>query len=509
MTFSETATNMALDINVVQQRTPESIFFYSQYVISVVNATADESAPTILDVAFENELLVGELVVTAGLDATLSDPTQTLTLFVPTNEAFAALPSRVVDYISSDARILYFILRGHVATSILTSAALAGLDGQDLSLLSGPPQRVRVVGDDVVVVFGQVVQVDIEASDGVIHLVDRILTIPSVSELLVGDITEFGTLLTLLATSGIDVESLSDISVFIPREVAFTEFETAYGDLLSFIREDPNWRLHLQSLLLSHIFPAIALSNDFVSGQTITMLSGEEFTVEVGNQGIGIAPSTGQDGVAPIVGLNLYTTQGVAHVLNQVLLPFFMTTTVVDVAATSFPTFFRLMEQANLVDLLDTTLGITVFAPSKKAFAALDASTLNFLESRQGRDTLADTLSYHVLPEVISAASLAEYDVISTLLGPNITVTASTGTVLINGATVLESDQLVRNGIVHMIDTVLEFPVDTTAPTSAPTATNTTAPTMAPTLTPTNATDCTSAPTTKMNYRIFHNLSTT
>jgi transforming growth factor-beta-induced protein len=146
---------------------------------------------TVLDIAGANEdfSTLAAAVEAAGLQDALSDPEATLTVFAPTNEAFeAALASLglTAEELLADTETLTAILTYHVLGDVVTSSDIvaAGTEEIAVEMLSGE-ELVVAVGDDGTVGFvdqtATVTMADIEASNGVIHVIDAVLLPPSMS----------------------------------------------------------------------------------------------------------------------------------------------------------------------------------------------------------------------------------------------------------------------------------------------------------------------------------------
>ncbi len=155
---------------------------------STTEAMMEES---VLDIAAANEdfSTLAAAVEAAGLQDALSDPEATLTVFAPTNEAFeAALASLglTAEELLADTDTLTAILTYHVLGDIVTSSDIAAVGTEEIPVetLSGEELAV-VVGDDGTVGFvdqtATVTMADIEASNGVIHVIDAVLLPPSMS----------------------------------------------------------------------------------------------------------------------------------------------------------------------------------------------------------------------------------------------------------------------------------------------------------------------------------------
>ena len=517
MSLDEPSTGMALDVNVVQSNPSPSIFYYSQYIINAVAAptSAPTAAPTsgplfsIYETGVAANLTVAALAAAAGLDGALSDPNATLTLMAPVNEAFAALPPRVVQYLTDNAAtVLTYILLGHVLPVEATADVVVSLDGMEVTFLNEVSQTISVsdegtvsltAGGDVFEGDAQVLTTDILASNGVVHLIDRILGIPTLLEIL----QEGGAaLVTAFTTSGLaaEVENLGGLTLFAPTTAGFLTLSGEYPQLAGAVLNNPGYVLHVQTLLLAHVAPAVVFSEDLVDGIMVTTMSGDNFTFGI-NETVTISPGS-DNGVATVIEpLDVIITQGVVHTINALLIPSFLTRTVVDIAVAETSTLASLVVMADLAGTLATTFGLTgklrkkplhpivssphlcltfselrftVFAPNNAAFDKLDTATLTFLQSAEGKDTLIEILQYHVLEvgTVVPSVQVATGSV-NTLLGEMIDIEVSDAGVVLNGvSTVVETDALANNGIVHIIDTVLTIPVSvppTSAPTMAPT----------------------------------------
>ena len=128
-------------------------------------------------------------------------------------------------------------------------------------------------------------------------------------------------------------------------------------------------------------------------------------------------------------------------------------------------TLVKLVTAAGLVETLQGKGPFTVFAPTNAAFEALPAETLKSLQDPANKDQLAAILTYHVVPEELDAAqitALAEKgEKITTVQGEDLTPKVDGETVTItdaNGNTVkvVKADVDTSNGVVHVIDGVLQ-----------------------------------------------------
>ncbi|WP_224816255.1 fasciclin domain-containing protein [Hasllibacter sp. MH4015] len=138
-------------------------------------AFADAHSNTIVDVATEAGSFTTLLAAAeaAGLVETLSGEGP-LTVFAPTDEAFAALPEGTVEGLLEDTEALTAILTYHVVSGAVMSGDLT--DGMTAATVNGA--EITVSLDPVMINDANVVTADIEASNGVIHVIDSVLMPP-------------------------------------------------------------------------------------------------------------------------------------------------------------------------------------------------------------------------------------------------------------------------------------------------------------------------------------------
>ena len=123
------------------------------------------------------------------------------------------------------------------------------------------------------------------------------------------------------------------------------------------------------------------------------------------------------------------------------------------------------MDAALTTAELKTTLRsagpFTVFAPNNDAFAALLADqqvgSVEALADKLGVEALANILQAHVVEGTVNFSDIRDKDVFTTLSGATLTATADDESFLINGAKILSVDQGTENGVVHVIDQVVNL----------------------------------------------------
>jgi transforming growth factor-beta-induced protein len=180
--------------------------------------------------------------------------------------------------------------------------------------------------------------------------------------------------------------------------------------------------------------------------------------------------------VAAVVMTDVPASNGIIHVINEVLIPpglfpsgFSFPLDIVDTAiGANFETLVIAVIAAELVDALRGPGPFTVFAPSEEAWARLPPGTLQRLLRPVNKAMLTDILLYHVVSGAVAASTITNGQVAGTLLnGADVTFGVLDGTVTVNQATVIAADVSATNGIIHVIDEVL-LPPEAAALLSTP-----------------------------------------
>ncbi len=249
-----------------------------------------------------------------GLDETLSGEGP-FTVFAPTDEAFDALPEGTLDSLLEDEEALTAILTYHVVAGEAMSTDLS--DMMALETVQGEEVIVHITDGNVMVGDANVVQADIETSNGVIHVIDKVILPPSMMEADEMDIVEtaidagsFTTLVTALQATGLD-ETLSGegpFTVFAPTDDAFDALPE--GTLDSLLEDEEA----LTAILTYHVVAGEAMSTDLSDMMALETVQGEEVIVHITDGNVMV-------GDANVVQADIETSNGVIHVIDMVILP--------------------------------------------------------------------------------------------------------------------------------------------------------------------------------------------
>lgn len=401
-----------------------------------------EAPNTIVDIAIAdgrfNTLVMA--VLATGLAETLAGEGP-FTVFAPTDDAFAKLPDGTVEALLSDPEQLKNILLYHVVSGKVMSEQAASLS--EAEMLNGEKVTIKSDMGKLMINESQVVLSDIEASNGVIHVIDTVLLPPQKASIV--DIAKedgrFTTLLTAVEAAGLvdTLNSEGPFTVFAPTDEAFAKLPA--GTIEALLQDIPQ----LSSILLYHVVPGKLMAADVTAVDYLNTAQGESVRIKV------------EDGKAfineaQIVLTDIEAANGVIHVIDTVILP---GKTIVDVALNDgrFTTLATALQAADLVETLQGEGPFTVFAPTDDAFAKLPAGTVESL--LKDIPTLKNILLYHVVSGAVKSDQVVTLTSADSVLGKPVTIKVENGKVFINDAQVVIVDIVAKNGIIHVIDTVL------------------------------------------------------
>lgn len=132
--------------------------------------------------------------------------------------------------------------------------------------------------------------------------------------------------------------------------------------------------------------------------------------------------------------------------------------TIVDIAkdAGQFETLLKAAKAAGLVDTLSGEGPYTIFAPTDDAFAALPDGQLDDLMKPENKERLAEILTFHVIPDGITAGEIAgEMSELTTVQGGVIEINSAGRMTKVEDAAVMQPDVEASNRVIHVIDRVI------------------------------------------------------
>ena len=432
--------------------------------VTVNPATQSNSVVDII-VNSEDHTVLEAAVIEANLAGTLSGDGP-FTVFAPTDEAFATLldalgytAEELLAYPGLTDILLYHVVGAQALSTDLT-------DGQQINTLLEDDVLVTINENGVFINQAQVIVADLEANNGVVHVIDAVLVPEPAESNTVVDIIVNSEVHTVLEDAVVAADLVSALSgegpftVFAPTDDAFTALLAALGFTAEELLAYPG----LTDVLLYHVVEAQALSTDLTDGQEITTLLDEDVQVTITADGVFINQ-------AQVIVADLEADNGVVHVIDAVLVPEIeeLPETVVDIIVESeVHTLLELaVGAAGLVDALSGEGPFTVFAPTDDAVVALTEALGITADDLLALPNLGEILQYHVVAGEAFSDDLEDGQMITTLLGQDVTVSIDDAGVMINEAMVIIADLEAENGVVHVIDAVLVPTATNIAETSA------------------------------------------
>lgn len=446
---------------------------YLLLVVFISSCSDDDNNPIVIPMEAQPDIAEAA-IATADLSSLVAALTRAelvatvqgdgpFTVFAPTNAAFATFLSdnsfATLEDVPVD--VLTQVLLNHVVagkslstdltTTYISSSSTAGVDGKNLSLYVDTSSGVKINGSTVTTA-------DVEASNGVVHIVDKVIGLPTIVDhainnpgltSLVGALTADGntTFTDLLSDAN------GTFTVFAPVNDGFTAFT------------NPNAN-DIDDVLYNHVISGAALaaadlSNSYAN-TAATNSDGDALSIYV-NTDDGVK----FNGTSTVAIADIVATNGIVHAVDQVIdLPTVVTFATADPNFSTLVTALtELTPATDFVAVLSTLTGtdpapFTVFAPTNDAFAKLAA-----IPDEAG---LTPILQHHV----IAGANIRSGDLTpdgttttpATLEGDTFTITlpGTDGNIanVVDGANndgigIDAVDVQAINGVIHVLDTVL------------------------------------------------------
>ena len=444
------------------------------------------------------------------------------TVFAPTDDAFAAAGIDLATFDTEEENAtLADILLYHVVSGEVTASAVN--DGMNAEALNGDDLSFTVTDGVVMVNDATVTSADVMASNGVIHVIDKVLMPPAD----LGDIptvaqgTGIHTSLVAAVTQADLVATLQGdgpFTVFAPTDDAFA----AAGIDLEALDTDEG-KAALTDILLYHVVAGEVPSSAVTDGLVAAAVNGDDLSFTVGDS-VMVNDAT-------VVLADVPASNGVIHVIDKVLMPpadepavteadgdicynmvthtvaagasfeecmayayyedyemngqtftgcyntvthtftmvsqaeceAYMWTPAVDIAMTASATTIHnsLVAALAQADLVATLQGDGPFTVFAPTDDAFAAAGIDLeaLDTDEGKAALTDILLYHVVAGEVPSSAVTDGLVAAAVNGDDLSFTVG-DSVMVNDATVVLADVPASNGVIHVIDKVLMPPAD-------------------------------------------------
>ncbi|XP_019943498.2 periostin, osteoblast specific factor b isoform X3 [Paralichthys olivaceus] len=411
-------------------------------VVHVVDRVISAVGSTIQDVIEVDEDLatLSDVAHSAGMLEKLGQPGH-YTLFAPTNEAFESLGTDVLERLQSDKQAIQALLKFHMLDSVQCSEAI--MAGSSYETLEGNNIEIGCDGESLTINGVKLVRKkDIVTTNGVIHLIDKVLMPDSAKQVmdLVGSTQS--TFLDMMSELGLSaaMRPEAEYTLLAPLNAAFTD-EVMFMDQ----------RL-LKIILESHILKKKIVLGELYNGQRLETIGGKLLRVFIYRTAVCIENSC-------LIRGSKEGSNGALHLMRTLLKPAEKTMFEILTEKGGFKIFLSLMETAGLTDLLKQEGDFTLFAPSDAAFASLSERDLALLKGDM--NALRTILLYHINNGVFIGGGLETgvTNLLKSLQGSNLRLMFANNSMLVNSVQVPESDIMATNGVVHFVNQVL-YPGD-------------------------------------------------
>lgn len=270
------------------------------------NATGSVANESLIERAesFEDLSIFTQLADSVQLSSSFEE-SKFYTLFAPTDQIFDRLPEGTLDTLSREQ--LSEVLTYHVAdTALFTSEFSPGLE---LTTLQGERLFLGVGANSVFVNDAQLLAGNIQANNGVLHAVDKVLfpdkylDVASLIEKRYALNTMEAALTEAQYTDSLRVNSQNGFTVFAPSNEAFNNFNP------------PAVQAALKDTLKYHVLPRKMLASDFQSTQSLETLNGQQLTIQKNGNTI-----TVNDSIS-VTESDIEGTNGVVHIVDKIIIP--------------------------------------------------------------------------------------------------------------------------------------------------------------------------------------------
>ncbi len=401
-------------------------------IAGIVNSDANFS---LLKKALERAGLVGKL------------DSGSLTVFAPDNEAFAASGITEAAINNLPLAQLQQLLTYHVVSGKFVSSSV--VDKGTVKTLSGIIAKTTKSEDKVFINNIKVKTADLIAENGVIHVIEKVLTPPTIKDIVVED-PNFSILKAAVVKAELATAlSEGSLTVFAPDNAAFEASginEAAINSLSVDV---------VKNILLYHVVGAQVLSSKVPATDTVNTLLSTNIYASRNINGVFV------NGVA-VKAADVLAANGVIHVISKVLIPPTKTIAAIVSENPDLSLLLAAVVRANLAGAVSGEGKYTVFAPTNEAFiaagfpdeAAINAAPVN---------TVAAIVKAHLFRTNVFSSDLIANTVVPTLQNgkslvvgltpPSVKIQDSdkpASNIILTGANIIAT-----NGVIHKIDRVI------------------------------------------------------
>ncbi|SDG69414.1 fasciclin domain-containing protein [Psychroflexus sediminis] len=414
-----------------------------------------------------NHTILEQLLDDAGLSQTLNDGVYTI--FAPTDDAFGNINTSSLSADQARNLLLNHVLVGAAMSSNLITSYQTTLATEQISGNENPLSLYVNVGSEITLNgISTVTGPDNLATNGVVHIVDEVITIPNVTTFATADST-FEVLVQALTREDqpdfvgtlSSFEAPAPFTVFAPTNEAFAALLDELG--IGSLADVP--AATLEATLNSHVIAGANVTSGMLSSGTVTTLGGD---ISIDAENATITDSNGR--IIEIILTDVQAGNGVIHAIDRVILPDSAIETTFEIISESpdHTVLEQALIDANLVDALNSG-EYTVFAPTDAAFGLIDISGLSAAQ-------VSNVLLNHVVDGTFLSTDLSTTYVNTLAVETNtgndnnlsLYINTDSGVSLNGISSVTTADLEADNGVVHVVDEVITIPDVTTFATADP-----------------------------------------
>uniref|UniRef100_A0A8C7XHT3 Transforming growth factor-beta-induced protein ig-h3 n=1 Tax=Oryzias sinensis TaxID=183150 RepID=A0A8C7XHT3_9TELE len=365
------------------------------------------------------------------------------TFFAPSDGAWANLPTEILDALVSNVNIeLLNALHYHMVDQRLTSEELKH-GSVFTSMYQDSTVHIHHYKNGIITVnCARLIKPDQHATNGIVHVVDRVITATSSDLQVMIDIEDdLETLRTAMAAAGLTtmLEGEDQYTIFAPTNEAFNKIP---AETLTRILGDP---VALKDLLKNHIIKHIHCAESIVSGTPMETLQGT--VLEVGCDGEQMT----LNGKAIVTLKDKLGTNGVIHYINELLIPDSAKTLLELAEGSTVSTATKFFVDAGLSSRLTGSEALTMLAPLNEAFKGSETMSPDFRK----------LLTNHILKDQLSSKSLYHGQELETLGGLKLRVFVYRNNLCIENSCIAAHDKVGRHASMFTVDKVLVPPMGT------------------------------------------------
>jgi transforming growth factor-beta-induced protein len=236
-----------------------------------------------------------------------------LTVFAPTDAAFAKLPKGTVETLlkPENKKALVEILTYHVVPGKFEAADV--LKKKTLDTANGERAKIAMKNGKPTIAGANIVATDIEASNGVIHVIDAVM-IPEQRDIVDVAVStgKFKTLAAALGAADLvsTLKGKGPFTVLAPNDAAFAKLPAGTVEMLLL----PENKGKLKEILLAHVVPGRVYSDQVVKLKMAPTAGGFKAPISVKDGKVSI-------GGANVIATDIEASNGVIHVIDTVIVP--------------------------------------------------------------------------------------------------------------------------------------------------------------------------------------------